>query len=83
MDTEYTIRVATLDDLDTIVNVVLVTMPHDSQWNYRFVHKYEFPDDHYKYTRLLYENFISPANDDWHVMVAEPATPSKSGAGQS
>ncbi|KAF4478558.1 gnat family [Fusarium agapanthi] len=75
MDAEYSIREATLDDLDGIVDVVLVAMAHDPQWNYRFVHKDEFPDDHRKFTRLLYQQFISPLNDDWKVILAEVTIP--------
>ncbi|KAF5675404.1 gnat family protein [Fusarium circinatum] len=80
MDAEYSIREATLDGLDGIVDVVLVAMAHDPQWNYRFVHKDEFPDDHRKFTRLLYQQFISPLNDDsrscfavWDVCYANKA----------
>ncbi|KAK1826340.1 gnat family [Podospora conica] len=65
------IRDATPADLDQVVQLVLAAMPHEPHWNYRFAHKDEFPDDHVKFTRLLYEQFISPANDDWRVTVAE------------
>lgn len=34
MSTEYSIREATPDDLDGIVDVVLVAMAHDPQWDY-------------------------------------------------
>ncbi len=71
MEINYLIRAAKLDDVDGIVEVVLAAMPHDPQWNYRFVHRSEFPNDHVKFTRLLYEQFITPANDDWLVMLAE------------
>ncbi|KAF4468528.1 gnat family [Fusarium albosuccineum] len=71
MTAGYSVRAATPEDLDDIVDVVLVAMPHDPQWNYRFVYKDKFPGDHRKYTRLLYQNFISPTNDDWHVSLAE------------
>ena len=82
MDSKYSIRATTLDDLNGIVDVVLVAMPHDPQWDYRFLHKHEFPEDHYKYTRLLFEQFISPANDDWYVMLAESSTFDTSGPGK-
>ncbi|KAL8791916.1 MAG: hypothetical protein Q9195_005492 [Heterodermia aff. obscurata] len=65
------IRTATLSDLDNVVDVVRSAMPLDPQWNYRFEHGRQFPEDNVKYTRLLFENFIMPDYDDWHVMVAE------------
>ncbi len=81
MATRYSTRTATPNDLDGILDVVLAAMPHDAQWDYRFVHKHEFPDDHRNFTRLLYEQFIAPANDDWHVMLAEASVPGTAGAG--
>lgn len=78
MEAKYAVRAATPADVDGIVDVVLVAMAHDPQWDWRFVHKREFPEDHYKFTRLLYEEFISPANDDWHVMLAEAKSPDDS-----
>lgn len=80
MAATYSTRRATLADLDEVTEVVLAAMPHEPHWNYRFVHKDEFPDDHRKLTRLLYEQFISPANDDWHVMVAEVSLPDHEGS---
>lgn len=74
MNTQYLIREATLDDLDSIVNIVLVAMVHDPQWNYRFEHKDKFPDDHRKFTRHLYQEFLSHVNDDWQVILAETTT---------
>ncbi|EUC40781.1 hypothetical protein COCMIDRAFT_40950 [Bipolaris oryzae ATCC 44560] len=76
MPLEVVFRAATPHDVDSIVSVVLKAMPFDPQFDYRFVYKKQFPEDHYKYTRILYEEFISPINDDWLVMVAEvPASP--------
>ena len=65
------IRTATLSDLDNVVDVVRSAMPLDPQWNYRFEHGHQFPEDNVKYTRLLFEHFIRPDYDDWHVMAAE------------
>ncbi|KAI4944790.1 hypothetical protein J4E91_008477 [Alternaria rosae] len=76
MSLEVIFRTATPHDVDSIVSVVLEAMPFDPQFDYRFVYKKQFPEDHYKYTRMLYEEFISPTNDDWFVMVAEvPGSP--------
>ncbi|KAK4465877.1 hypothetical protein QBC42DRAFT_260594, partial [Cladorrhinum samala] len=41
------------------------------QWDYRFPYRHQFPEDHYKYTRMLFEYFLDPAFDDWKVMVVE------------
>lgn len=66
-----TIRTADLTDLDNVVDLVLSVMPHDPQWNYRFPYRTEHAEDHLKYTKLLFQFFIDPSYDDWHVMVAE------------
>ncbi|KAM7200099.1 hypothetical protein V8F20_005520 [Naviculisporaceae sp. PSN 640] len=58
-------------DVDAITNVIIQAMPLDPQWDYRFPWRHEFPEDHYKYTRMLFEYFLDPSYDDWLVMVVE------------
>jgi hypothetical protein len=65
------VRLAKPADVDKITKVVLQAMPFDPQWDYRFRYRLKFPDDHYKYTRMLYEQFADPANDDWRLLVVE------------
>lgn len=68
---KMTMRVAVPSDLDQLVDVVLATMPSDMQWPYRFVHRKEFPEDHRKYTKMIWGMFVDPAFDDWVVQVIE------------
>lgn len=70
----YSIRSAGLQDIEHITNVVLEAMPDDPQWDYRFVHKRKFPEDHRHFTSLLYKQFVDPSNDDWTVMLAEASS---------
>jgi hypothetical protein len=65
------IRWATPSDVDAVVDVVIQAMPYDPQWDYRFPYRKDFPDDHRKYTRMLYEQFADPSNDDWRILVIE------------
>jgi hypothetical protein len=65
------IRPATMADLDAVVDVVINAMPDDPQWTYRFPYRHEFPEDHLKYTKMLYQLFIDPSYDDWFVLVKE------------
>ncbi|KAK4199997.1 hypothetical protein QBC40DRAFT_201648 [Triangularia verruculosa] len=58
-------------DIEAVTDIIIRTMPLDPQWDYRFPYRHEFPDDHYKFTRLLFEYFLDPAYDDWQVMVVE------------
>ncbi|KAK3398308.1 hypothetical protein B0T20DRAFT_353359 [Sordaria brevicollis] len=53
-------------------------MPLDPQWDYRFPLRKQFPEDHYKYTRMLFEYFLDPSFDDWTVMVVEDVDPASS-----
>ncbi|KAK3486068.1 uncharacterized protein B0T23DRAFT_408131 [Neurospora hispaniola] len=53
-------------------------MPLDPQWDYRFPLRKEFPEDHYKYTRMLFKYFLDPSFDDWTVMVIEDVDPAGS-----
>ena len=65
------VRQATPADLNAVVEVVLSTMPQDPQWNYRFPYRDKYPEDHLKYTSMLFEYFIDPSYDDWLVMVVD------------
>ena len=62
---------ANLTDLDSVLEVALSAMPYDPDWNYRYQYRDQYPEDHLKYTKLLFQFFIDPSYDDWHVMVAK------------
>jgi hypothetical protein len=69
------VRVAQPSDLKDVVNVVLVAMPDDPAWGYRYPYRQEYKEDHLYYTRLLLESLINPSHDDWQVLVLEcPST---------
>jgi len=58
-------------DVEAVTSVIINTMPLDPQWDYRFPYRQQYPEDHYKYTRMLLEYFLDPSYDDWLVMVVE------------
>ncbi|GAB1319222.1 N-acetyltransferase domain-containing protein [Madurella fahalii] len=64
-------RLGLPSDIEAVTNAVIRTMPLDPQWEYRFPYRHQYPEDHYKYTRMLFEYFLDPSYDDWLVMVAE------------
>ncbi|KAL2258261.1 hypothetical protein VTK26DRAFT_8513 [Humicola hyalothermophila] len=64
-------RLALPDDIEAVTRVIIETMPLDPQWDYRFPYRHDYPEDHYKYTKMLFEYFLDPAYDDWVVMVVE------------
>ncbi|KAH6981655.1 hypothetical protein BKA56DRAFT_584260 [Ilyonectria sp. MPI-CAGE-AT-0026] len=72
-----TMRIAVPSDLDQLVDVVLATMPSDKPWPYRFSRREEFPDDHRKYTKMIWGMFVDPAFDDWVVQVIEDTVDGK------
>lgn len=61
----------TLDDLGELVDLILVAMCDDPQWDYQVEHKAEYPEDHRKYMRIQYEKFLNVSYDDWQIMVVE------------
>jgi hypothetical protein len=65
------IRRATIDDLDAMVDIALVAMPQDPQWNWRFPYRLQFPEDTRDFTRVKYEEFLRNADGQWLVMLAE------------
>ena len=64
-------RLGRPEDAEAVTRVIIDTMPLDPQWDYRFPYCCEYPDDHYKYTKMLFEYFLDPSYDDWLVMVIE------------
>ena len=63
------IRAANLSDIEEVVEVVLSAMSHDPQRDHRFPYRKQYPKEHLKYTRLLFECFLNQTWDDWQVMV--------------
>jgi hypothetical protein len=50
----------------------IAAFPHDPQWAYRYPHAKRFPEDHHKYTKLRYGEWLA-ANEGhrYVIMVAE------------
>ncbi|KAF2203001.1 hypothetical protein GQ43DRAFT_289251 [Delitschia confertaspora ATCC 74209] len=65
------LRVATPSDLDALVNIALVAMPMDPQWDYRFPHRRSFPGDTLLFTRRRYREFLENKSGRWSVILAE------------
>jgi hypothetical protein len=57
-DLAFKRRVATLDDLDDIVDVVQGGYPGDPEFSYRFPHRLVWPEDNRKWVRKEYEEYI-------------------------
>jgi len=56
---KITIRTATTADLDSITDLALDALPHDPAWPYRYAKAAEFPEEHYKYSRLRYSEYLA------------------------
>jgi hypothetical protein len=65
------VRLAKPNEIDAVVDVVIAAMPEDPAWIYRFPYRREYPDDHRRFNRLLFEALINPTYDDWEVVVVE------------
>jgi hypothetical protein len=75
------IRLATLADLDSVVELALAALPDDPYWHYRFPDHDKHPEDHLKFTRLWFRFYLDPGHDDFRLVVAEapPPEPKESG----
>lgn len=45
-------------DIDQVTTVAIAAFPYDPQWDYRYPHRKEFPEAHYKYVRLGFEEYM-------------------------
>lgn len=57
-------------DLEAMLEIGLSAMPMDPQWDWRFPHRLQFPEDTRHYTRQKYREFLED-KIRWQVMVAE------------
>ncbi|VUC20929.1 unnamed protein product [Clonostachys rosea] len=55
-----TVRLGTCDDLDSLVDLGLAAMPMDPQWDYRYPHRLEYPDEHRVCIRQSWARFFRP-----------------------
>lgn len=58
-------------DLEVMLDIGLSAMPMDPQWNWRFPHRLQFPEDTRHFTRQKYREFLENKTGRWQVMVAE------------
>jgi hypothetical protein len=65
------VRFAGPADIDKIVHLAIKAMQFDPSWDYIYARRKEFPDDHYENTKMIYKQFLDPANSDWQVRIVE------------
>ncbi|KAJ8131417.1 hypothetical protein O1611_g2213 [Lasiodiplodia mahajangana] len=58
MDIPIPIRPVTANDLDAIVDIVIKAFPDDEQFAYRYQYREQYPEDHYKYTKMYYSEYL-------------------------
>ena len=68
------IRPAITPDLGVLTSIALAAWPEDPQWNYRYPYAAEYPEDHAKFTRRRYQEWLEAADSpECTIMVAETA----------
>ncbi|KAJ4394402.1 hypothetical protein N0V93_003619 [Gnomoniopsis smithogilvyi] len=66
------VRQAEPSDVDAVTDVLIMAMPADRDWwDYRFLHREQYPEVHRRLFRLLVETWVAAEFEDWIVMVAE------------
>lgn len=53
------IRSATASDLDTVTAIGLAALPEDPVWPYRYPFATQFPEDHHKYSKIRYSEYLA------------------------
>ncbi|KAH8682703.1 hypothetical protein BX600DRAFT_522179 [Xylariales sp. PMI_506] len=68
-------RAATLADLEAITELALAALPDDPFWLYRYPRAKDYPDDHYKYSRIRFEEYLHNVEaGTYAAMVVEAAS---------
>ncbi|KAF2102646.1 acyl-CoA N-acyltransferase, partial [Rhizodiscina lignyota] len=71
-----TIRPARLEDLDHLTYIGIHAFPLEPQWGYRYPFSKSFSEDHWKYTRERYREWLEAARmPQCEIMVAENTDP--------
>lgn len=65
------VRRASIIDLEVMLDIGLSAMPMDPQWNWRFPHRLQFPEDTRHFTRQKYREFLEDKTGRWQIMVAD------------
>lgn len=67
-----TIRKAEASDLDAITEIGMKAFPANPQWSYRFPRRIEFAEDHLKFCRLRFADYLANARAGvYTIMLAE------------
>ncbi|OCL07415.1 hypothetical protein AOQ84DRAFT_295130 [Glonium stellatum] len=72
---QISIRQGSIVDLDAMLDIGLAAFPLDPQWDYRFPHRWTYPRDTRKFTRMRYREFLEGGNGRWVVLFAECIDP--------
>lgn len=49
------LREATKDDLDALIDIMIAAMPTDPAWDYRFPFRGDYPEDHRRGVKQIFE----------------------------
>jgi hypothetical protein len=72
MAMSLTIRPAKSSDVDALTQIGIAAFPLEPQWPYRYPYRHQYPEDHIKYTRNRYTEWLSAAaTPTCEVVVAE------------
>ncbi|EHK99902.1 Acyl-CoA N-acyltransferases (Nat) [Glarea lozoyensis ATCC 20868] len=55
----FTLRTASKEDLDAITRIHIEGFTEEPQVHYCYPYRHEFPEDHWKWTRKEYENYLA------------------------
>jgi hypothetical protein len=63
---------ATSSDLDSITDLGLASLPDDPIWPYRFPNAKKYANEHYKYSRMRFAEYLGSEKDSlFAIMLAE------------
>ena len=54
-----TLRHAQLSDVEAMTAIAIAAFPFDPQWPYRYPYREEYPDEHYRYVRLGFQEYLA------------------------
>lgn len=67
-----TVRFAQASDIEALTQIGIAAFPFEPQWPYRYPHRKQYPEEHYKHTKIRYTEWLAAATaKQCMIMVAE------------
>ena len=74
------LRPAVSSDLDSLTSIAIAAFPFDPQWPYRYPNAEKAPEEHWRYVRLTFEEYMERVKAGVNTIMVVEASEKRVGA---